>query len=114
VLDQPLRTRVRSGEDLRRPVRHLFLFIGADPNTDWLSRDPALPSTPKTSCLPVRRQTAQVGCWRRACLGRSRSATSNRLREADCGGSAEGAQVGSTGAATLTFESSSVTPPQWG
>ena len=25
-----------SGEETRRPVRHLFLFIGADPNTDWL------------------------------------------------------------------------------
>ena len=27
----------RSGEEMRRPIRHLFLFIGADPNTDWLS-----------------------------------------------------------------------------
>jgi thioredoxin reductase (NADPH) len=26
----------RTGEEARRPVRHLFLFIGADPNTDWL------------------------------------------------------------------------------
>jgi thioredoxin reductase (NADPH) len=26
-----------SGDEIRRPVRHLFLFIGADPNTDWLS-----------------------------------------------------------------------------
>jgi len=26
-----------SGEDVRRATRHLFLFIGADPNTDWLS-----------------------------------------------------------------------------
>jgi thioredoxin reductase (NADPH) len=26
-----------SGEETRRPIRHLFLFIGADPNTDWLS-----------------------------------------------------------------------------
>jgi len=25
------------GEEVRRPMRHLFLFIGADPNTDWLS-----------------------------------------------------------------------------
>ena len=24
------------GAEVRRPVRHLFLFIGADPNTDWL------------------------------------------------------------------------------
>ena len=26
-----------SGEEVRRLIRHLFLFIGADPNTDWLS-----------------------------------------------------------------------------
>jgi thioredoxin reductase (NADPH) len=26
-----------SGAELRRPIRHLFLFIGADPNTDWLA-----------------------------------------------------------------------------
>jgi thioredoxin reductase (NADPH) len=26
-----------SGEGMRLPVRHLFLFIGADPNTDWLA-----------------------------------------------------------------------------
>ncbi|MGP0091386.1 MAG: FAD-dependent oxidoreductase [Xanthobacteraceae bacterium] len=26
-----------SGEEVRRPIRHLFLFIGAEPNTDWLS-----------------------------------------------------------------------------
>ncbi|HJQ83484.1 MAG TPA: FAD-dependent oxidoreductase [Candidatus Binatia bacterium] len=24
-------------DEVRRPVRHLFLFIGAEPNTDWLS-----------------------------------------------------------------------------
>ena len=34
---------VASDEETRRPIRHLFLFIGADPNTDWLSaRDVAL------------------------------------------------------------------------
>jgi len=26
-----------TGEDVRREMRHLFLFIGAQPNTDWLS-----------------------------------------------------------------------------
>jgi thioredoxin reductase (NADPH) len=26
-----------SGEEVRRPIRHLFLFIGAEPNTDCLS-----------------------------------------------------------------------------
>ncbi len=29
--------RGASPEEVRRPVRHLFLFIGADPNTDWLT-----------------------------------------------------------------------------
>ena len=28
----------RSGEETARPIRHLFLFIGADPNTDWLAQ----------------------------------------------------------------------------
>ena len=27
-----------SGRETRRPIRHLFLFIGADPNTGWLSK----------------------------------------------------------------------------
>jgi thioredoxin reductase (NADPH) len=26
-----------SGQEVRRPIRHLFLFIGADPNANWLS-----------------------------------------------------------------------------
>jgi thioredoxin reductase (NADPH) len=25
-----------NGQEVRRPIRHLFLFIGAEPNTDWL------------------------------------------------------------------------------
>jgi thioredoxin reductase (NADPH) len=29
--------RKTTGEETQRPIRHLFLFIGADPNTDWLS-----------------------------------------------------------------------------
>jgi thioredoxin reductase (NADPH) len=27
-----------SGDETTRPIRHLFLFIGADPNTDWLAQ----------------------------------------------------------------------------
>jgi alkyl hydroperoxide reductase subunit AhpF len=26
-----------SGEEMAHPIRHLFLFIGADPNADWLA-----------------------------------------------------------------------------
>ncbi len=29
--------RGTSKQEVRRPIRHLFLFIGAEPNTDWLS-----------------------------------------------------------------------------
>src|SRR5215831_13881363 len=28
----------RSGDERKLAIRHLFLFIGADPNTDWLSQ----------------------------------------------------------------------------
>jgi thioredoxin reductase (NADPH) len=31
----------RSGEEVQKTVSHLFLFIGADPNTDWLARSAA-------------------------------------------------------------------------
>jgi thioredoxin reductase (NADPH) len=34
---EAVRWRGRSGDEVRRPIRHLFLFIGADPNTGWLS-----------------------------------------------------------------------------
>jgi thioredoxin reductase (NADPH) len=26
-----------SGQEVRRPIKHLFLYIGAEPNTHWLS-----------------------------------------------------------------------------
>jgi thioredoxin reductase (NADPH) len=34
---EAIRWRQKSGADVRRPIAHLFLFIGADPNTQWLS-----------------------------------------------------------------------------
>ena len=37
VLDAVRWCHVPSGEETRRPVRHLFLFIGAEPNTSWLA-----------------------------------------------------------------------------
>ncbi|PVE22258.1 thioredoxin reductase [Microvirga sp. KLBC 81] len=33
---EAVRWRLASGEEVRRPIRHLFLFIGASPNTQWL------------------------------------------------------------------------------
>jgi thioredoxin reductase (NADPH) len=36
---EAIRCRSRgSGQEVRRAIRHLFLFIGAEPNTAWLSR----------------------------------------------------------------------------
>ena len=32
-----VRWRGASGEETRRPIRHIFSFIGVDPNTDWLA-----------------------------------------------------------------------------
>ncbi len=34
---ESVRWRSRQGEEGTCPIRHLFLFIGADPNTDWLA-----------------------------------------------------------------------------
>jgi thioredoxin reductase (NADPH) len=36
-LDEVAWRDARSGAETRRPIRHLFLFIGAEPNTDWLA-----------------------------------------------------------------------------
>jgi thioredoxin reductase (NADPH) len=30
--------RGQSGEEVRHPIQHLFLFTGAEPNTDWLAK----------------------------------------------------------------------------
>lgn len=35
---ESVRWRNGSGEETARSLRHLFLFIGADPNTDWLAQ----------------------------------------------------------------------------
>lgn len=34
---EAIRWRQGAGDEIRRSIRHLFLFIGAMPNTDWLS-----------------------------------------------------------------------------
>jgi len=35
---EAVRWRNQAGEEITQPIRHLFLFIGADPNTDWLAQ----------------------------------------------------------------------------
>ena len=34
---EAIRWRTSTGEEVRHPIQHLFLFIGAEPNTNWLS-----------------------------------------------------------------------------
>jgi thioredoxin reductase (NADPH) len=34
---EAIRWRLKSGDEVQRPIRHLFLFIGAEPNTGWLA-----------------------------------------------------------------------------
>jgi thioredoxin reductase (NADPH) len=34
---EAVRWRDASGQETRRPIRHIFSFIGVDPNTDWLT-----------------------------------------------------------------------------
>jgi thioredoxin reductase (NADPH) len=34
---EAVRWRGPTGDEVRRPIRHLFLFIGAEPNTHWLA-----------------------------------------------------------------------------
>jgi thioredoxin reductase (NADPH) len=36
ILDA-VRWRLASGEEVRKQIRHMFLFVGADPETEWLS-----------------------------------------------------------------------------
>jgi thioredoxin reductase (NADPH) len=86
-----IRWRGQSGEE-QRAVRHLFLFIGADPNTDWLAGS-GVTLDPKGFVLTARRQTAQVVRWRRAYVAYDvRSGSMKRVAAAV----GEGAQVVAT------------------
>ena len=82
-----------SNTEMRRPVRHLFLFIGADPNTDWLARsglslDPRgfiLTGTEaRAGCLPL--ETSRPGVF---AVGDVRSGSVKRVAAAV----GDGAQV---------------------
>ena len=51
----------QTGVEERRPIRHVFLFVGADPETRWLEGC-AWPAMPTASSSPARR----VRWWRPA------------------------------------------------
>jgi thioredoxin reductase (NADPH) len=36
ILDSVCWRLGKTGQEIRRPIRHLFLLIGAEPNTDWI------------------------------------------------------------------------------
>ena len=89
-----------SGDETARPIRHLFLFIGAEPNTDWLAqsgvdagrqglcphrtamaairwRPTATASSPSATCAPARSsasrpRSAKAPRWWRRCTPISR------------------------------------------
>jgi thioredoxin reductase (NADPH) len=83
---QAIRWRHRASEMLR-PIRHLFLFIGADPNTDWLSGS-SIALDPKGFVLTDHRplETSRPGVF---AIGDVRSGSVKRVA-ASVG---EGAQV---------------------
>ena len=74
-----------SGKFWTYPLRHLFLFIGADPNGDWLAKRVAVDNkgfviTGRDSRRPMCRSTARRCRWKRASRACSRSATCGRDR----------------------------------
>ena len=91
-----------SGEEVRRRIRHLFLFIGADPNTNWLSGsgirlDPkgfVLTGADSTGSRPPL-ETSRRGIF---AIGDVRSGSIKRVAAAV----GEGAQVVATLHAALT------------
>ena len=87
-----VRWRLASGEEVRRPIRHLFLFIGADPNSDWLSGCVKL--DPKGFVLTGKgcsadRQLLETSCPGVFAIGDVRSGSVKRVAAAV----GEGAQV---------------------
>jgi thioredoxin reductase (NADPH) len=75
----------RTGVEVERPIRHVFVFVGADPETQWLAGCGAtstrtascLPTTPRRSgtriARPPRSSRASPACSRSATCARARS-----------------------------------------
>jgi len=85
-----------SDAETRRPVRHLFLFIGADPNTDWL-KGSGVALDPKGFVLTGggtddRRQSLETSERGVFAIGDVRSGSTKRVAAAV----GEGAQVVAT------------------
>ena len=65
-----------SGQEVRRSIHHLFLFIGADPNSDWLSG--SLKLDQKGYVLTDQRPVHPARRWRQVAQASLPSATSGR------------------------------------
>lgn len=59
----------RSGSEARKAIRHLFLFIGAEPSTDWLARSGVALDDKgfvRTGAWPTARPIPDGQAWRAA------------------------------------------------
>jgi thioredoxin reductase (NADPH) len=88
--------RAGSTEQFRRPVRHVFLFIGAEPNTDWLAGSGvALDAKGFVATGPAagrERRALETSCQGVFAIGDVRSGSVKRVAAAV----GEGAQVVAT------------------
>ena len=69
----------KAGTETKRPVRYLFSFIGAEPNTDWLGSSGI--KLDERGFVLTGDDVGKTACrWRRAAAACSRSATSDPAR----------------------------------
>jgi len=78
-----------SGQETRRLIRHLFLFIGADPNTDWLSQSDVALDDKGFVRTGAKLETSRAGIF---AIGDVRAGSTKRVAAAV----GEGAQVVAT------------------
>jgi thioredoxin reductase (NADPH) len=83
---------LQTGEETKMPLRHLFLFIGAEPNTDWLGQCGVMLDDKgfvRTDASPRPLETSREGVF---AIGDVRSGSIKRVAAAV----GEGAQVVAT------------------
>jgi len=103
--------RAGTGDETRKEIKHLFLFIGADPNTDWLAGSDVVLDAKgfvKTgSDLGSERHALETSRNRVFAIGDVRSASTKRVAAAV----GEGAQVVAAIHAVLAGLGETVRPP---
>ncbi len=91
-----------SGEDTGMDIRNLFLFVGADPATNWLEGCGVM--VDRGGFVVTERSASRRGAirpprWRPRCRACSRSAMSGRDRSSGSGGAIGEGRPGGGGAA---------------